>query len=220
MADIIRTEYPDKVDIVMLNTGTLRSNAVVHAGPVKHRLVADLLPMKDKIFLLKVPGHLVMDMFENSIAAYPKLDGRFPAISGITLTFDADKPAGKRITQLLVKDEPLDASKDYVVAVKEYIFLGGDGFTMLQDEQVKVIIEEDCADIIPNLVDAVFRRLSPNYVMNPARKEIRAKRIALFNSSEENKDDKGYIKIAPKVDGRLTILNPKVITAEDKKINE
>ena len=95
--------------------------------------------------------------------------------------------------------------------------MGKDGFTMLQSDDVELIVEEDYAQIIPNLVDDFFRRLGPEYVMNPKRKEIRAKRIALFNSSEDNKDAAGFIKIAPAVDGRITIINAEAITADAKK---
>ena len=123
VADIIRTEYTN-VDLVMLNTGTLRSNARVPPGPLRRRFVADMLPMKDKIFLLKMPGHIVKDMLENAVSLYPKLDGRFPALSGCRLTFDAAEPPGSRISPEHLRDGedvPLDPQKEYVVAVKEYI---------------------------------------------------------------------------------------------------
>jgi hypothetical protein len=46
--------------MVMLNTGTLRANSVIPKGPLKRQFVADLLPMKDKIFLLKMTGRTVI----------------------------------------------------------------------------------------------------------------------------------------------------------------
>ena len=110
IADIIYTEY-ESLDLVMLNTGTLRSNSLVPAGPLKRRFVADMLPVKDKIFLIKMSGKTVKDMFENAVSAYPKLDGRFPAISGCTLTFDAGLEPGKRVIDIRVKDEKLVMEK-------------------------------------------------------------------------------------------------------------
>lgn len=210
VADIIRTEYPS-CDIVMLNTGTLRCNTLYKSGPLKRRLVAEILPMKDKIFLVKMPGKVVKEMFENSVSAYPKLDGRFPAISGMKFTFDAAKPVGERVQSIEVGGEALDEAKEYTVAIKEYISKGKDGFTMLLGDSVKLVMDEDYADILPALVDSVFRRLSPDYVMNPKREEIRATRMKLFNTSADNKDKAGFIKIAPKVDGRIKILNPEDI---------
>jgi len=130
IADIIYTEY-ESLDLVMLNAGTLRANSVVQAGPIKRRFFADLLPMNDKIFLIKMSGKTVTEMFENAVSAYPKLDGRFPAISGCTLKFDAAEEPGNRIIDLTVKGNKIEMDKKYTVAVKEYIFLGKDGFTML-----------------------------------------------------------------------------------------
>jgi hypothetical protein len=123
------------------------------------------------------------------------------------LTFDAELESGKRIIDLRVGESKVDLEKEYTVAVSECIFMGKDGFTMLQSDSVKLLIEDDYAQLIPNLLDDFFRRLSPSYVMNPKRKEIREKRIAMFNGNEDEKDAAGYIKIAPAIDGRLTVIN-------------
>ena len=74
-------------------------------------------------------------------------------------------------------------------------------------EEMTTIIGEEHATLLHSLVDAVFRRLSPGYEMaSPLRKDIRDRRMSLFNTNEKNTDENGFIKIAPKVDGRLTIL--------------
>lgn len=58
VTDIIRTEY-DNVDLVLLNSGTLRSNAVIQKGDYSLRMLSDLLPMPDKIVLLKINGKVL-----------------------------------------------------------------------------------------------------------------------------------------------------------------
>lgn len=47
------------------------------------------------------------------MSQYPKLEGRFPILSGIRFTFDSSKPPGSRIDAktLLVKNEPIDFNK-------------------------------------------------------------------------------------------------------------
>ena len=48
VADFILTEY-ENVDVVLLNSGTLRSNAIMPAGDFTLRMMHDLLPMSDKL---------------------------------------------------------------------------------------------------------------------------------------------------------------------------
>ncbi len=54
IADIIRTEYD--ADFGLLNSGTLRSNSVIHKGPITHKMIMNMLPMPDKIVLAKIKG--------------------------------------------------------------------------------------------------------------------------------------------------------------------
>ena len=64
---------------------------------------------------------------------YPKLEGRFPQVSGISFAFDAEKPAGNRVNAEYVKigDEYLDQEKIYRMVTKAYIAKGKDGYDIL-----------------------------------------------------------------------------------------
>ena len=68
---------------------------------------------------------------------FPKLEGRFPQVSGINFAFDPEKPAGKRIDPEFVKvgDEYLDldpkSKKTYRLATKAYLANGKDGYDVL-----------------------------------------------------------------------------------------
>ena len=93
-------------------------------------MVGNLLPQSDKIVIMKVPGRLILPMLENSVSAYPKLDGRWPCLSGINFSFDPSQPPGSRVHSVKGKnDEPFDFSRDYNVALKYFISLGRDGYT-------------------------------------------------------------------------------------------
>ena len=59
VADLIRTEF-NNCEVVILNCGTLRSNSIIPKGQVTNKTLADLLPMYDKIILLKVPGDILL----------------------------------------------------------------------------------------------------------------------------------------------------------------
>ena len=73
---------------------------------------------------------------QNGVSQYPKLEGRFPCVAGIQMTFDASKPGGSRIDVASVKVKvrgtgefaALDMEKEYAVATKAYLALGKDGY--------------------------------------------------------------------------------------------
>ncbi|KOB51804.1 putative 5'-nucleotidase, partial [Operophtera brumata] len=61
-------------------------------------------------------------------------------VAGVSFAFDPSKPAGRRVAEQVVKigDEYLLREQRYRLAIKEYLFAGNDGFTMLPG--CKVII--------------------------------------------------------------------------------
>lgn len=104
MADLVRTEFP-QVDFAMIQSGKLRSNALIPAGDLTRRFVATMLPEYSSLFLLSVPGQIFKEALENAVSAYPKYDGRFPTVSGYKFAFDPTKDAGQRIRKEDLTDE-------------------------------------------------------------------------------------------------------------------
>ena len=92
-----------------------------------------------KPFLTIFPllGKQLLECLENGVSMFPKLEGRFPQVSGISFAFDPEKPAGKRIDPEFVKvgDEYLDldpkSKKTYRLATKAYLANGKDGYEAL-----------------------------------------------------------------------------------------
>jgi 5'-nucleotidase len=52
------------------------------------------------------------------------------AVSGLTYTFDARRPAVSKTGDIRVNGVPLDAGKTYRVAIADYLAAGGDGYTV------------------------------------------------------------------------------------------
>ena len=50
-----------------------------------------------------ITGKQIVEALENGVSQYPKLEGRFPQVSGITFGFDASKPSGKRVDYRFVR---------------------------------------------------------------------------------------------------------------------
>ena len=50
-----------------------------------------------------VAGHQLLAALNNSVSMYPKLEGRFPQVSGVTFAFDAEQAPGERVDPRFVK---------------------------------------------------------------------------------------------------------------------
>ena len=59
--------------------------------------------MMDELILLDVSGEMIHSALENGVSMWPKLEGRFPQVSGITFAFDPSKPPGSRVNHEYVK---------------------------------------------------------------------------------------------------------------------
>ncbi len=57
--------------------------------------------------------------------------GRFPQVSGLTVTVDPRRPAGSRVVAVTIGDAPIEDDKIYTVATNDFLLKGGDGYSML-----------------------------------------------------------------------------------------
>ena len=79
--------------------------------------------MPDKVIVVKMLGSTFKDALENGVSAWPKLDGRFPCISGLKFSCDPSKDPGHRIIfeEIETASGPLDPNKEYTVAMKAFL---------------------------------------------------------------------------------------------------
>ncbi|CAG9792883.1 unnamed protein product [Diatraea saccharalis] len=135
-------------DLVILNSGTFRSDQVHPAGDFTLRDLSTIIPMRDLLVVVEVTGSVILEVLENSVSKYPSLEGRFPQVAGISFAFDPSKPPGERVAEQVVKigDEYLQRDQKYRLAIKQYLYNGNDGFTMLP--KCKILISEDmCPEV-------------------------------------------------------------------------
>lgn len=159
-ADLIRTEM--EADVTLINTGTIRANALFEAGKIKNKFLSDAFPMEDKVATLKMSGELILKALENGVSLYPKYDGRFPAVSGLRFQFDPSKEPGQRIVEgsvLLESGEPLDPERTYTLALKQFLTAGKDGYDVFRDPSVEQITDPNEAPTLPTIFLAHLKRL-------------------------------------------------------------
>jgi len=126
-------------DVGLMNGGSIRADEIISAGPLTRRDVLSILPFKNKVVKVELSGATLREVLEHGVArsAEDAEPGRFPQVSGIRFNFDARKPPGSRIVNLLVNGKPLDEKKMYTLAASDYVAIdGGDGYAMLKTARV------------------------------------------------------------------------------------
>jgi 5'-nucleotidase len=87
-------------------------------------------PANLNLIKLEMTGRQIYELLNQQWSSQTG-QGRFLQISGLTYTWDADRPAGQRIVAVMKEGAPLNTEKKYTVAVNEYLAGGGGNFTVL-----------------------------------------------------------------------------------------
>lgn len=93
-----------------------------------------------KRFLEPKPAHYNYDM----------MDGE-----GVRYTINVSKPVGQRVSDVYIKDEPLDLNKNYLVVVNNYRSTGGGNFDMFKASKVHEEIQVDVVECIADYIQRV-----------------------------------------------------------------
>eukprot|EP01095_Lingulamoeba_sp_RSL-Kostka_P005948 TRINITY_DN1814_c0_g1_i1.p1 TRINITY_DN1814_c0_g1~~TRINITY_DN1814_c0_g1_i1.p1 ORF type:complete len:561 (+),score=183.64 TRINITY_DN1814_c0_g1_i1:34-1716(+) len=102
ISDIMRFTY--QADIAFCNGGVIRSNSVYGKnGVLTKRDIQNIFPFIDPTVVIQIKGKHILEALENSVAAYPALEGRFPQLSGVRLVFDSSKEPGSRLLSAKIK---------------------------------------------------------------------------------------------------------------------
>ncbi len=134
-------------DVAIMNGGSIRADLTYSAGVLTKRDVLSILPFNNAIVKIEISGKTLREALEHGVAKSGGEDpepGRFPQVSGMNFTFDASRPAGKRIVEIRVGGKILDENKIYTLATSDFLVSrGGDGYTMFKD--AKLLIKPESA---------------------------------------------------------------------------
>lgn len=137
-------------DIAFENAGGIRLGKKLPAGDIIYQNIIDIAPFGNYIVTKKLSGKEIIDVLERSIdigiqnkksydewkqtgsdkIPWPDNSGDYLQFSGLSVTYDEDKPMGQRVQTIKVKDEVLDRNKLYTVATNNFVAQGG-GYTAL-----------------------------------------------------------------------------------------
>ncbi|HEX6064141.1 MAG TPA: 5'-nucleotidase C-terminal domain-containing protein, partial [Longimicrobiales bacterium] len=122
IADAFRITANAQMSFV--NNGSIRI-AEVPAGPVTWGTLYSLQPFENRMVRLTLTGAHIRGIVEQSLReSTPGMH-----VSGITVNYNTAAPAGQRVTQIAVGNEPLRDDANYIVAVTDFLATGtGDGY--------------------------------------------------------------------------------------------
>eukprot|EP01102_Stenamoeba_stenopodia_P015892 TRINITY_DN5489_c0_g1_i1.p1 TRINITY_DN5489_c0_g1~~TRINITY_DN5489_c0_g1_i1.p1 ORF type:complete len:581 (-),score=154.90 TRINITY_DN5489_c0_g1_i1:83-1825(-) len=205
ITDVIRNEF--NCDVVLLNSGTIRSDATYGPGQFTMRDLLSILPFPDEIMEIEVTGEQLWEALENSVSKYPAHEGRFPQVSGIKFTFDPSKTPGERVISVDINGIPLQFDKTYTFATKTYIATqGADGYTMFNG--CKVLVDAENAKLLPTLIRQHFQKLE---VLNGMKRVDNLVRNVFKTKTPSNQGrtwKKAAFMVSPQLEGRINIVDP------------
>jgi 2',3'-cyclic-nucleotide 2'-phosphodiesterase (5'-nucleotidase family) len=129
IADVIKDV--SGADVAIINGGSIRSS--IKKGVIKIKDIYSALPFDNYILSLRVYGHQLKQLLEDSLSTIHNKEGRFPQISGISIIYNPSNPPNSRITKIMVGQSLLDDNKEYIVATNDFLAVGGDGYTIFRD---------------------------------------------------------------------------------------
>jgi 5'-nucleotidase len=123
-------------DFAFMNPGGIRAD--LEAGEVSWGDLFTIQPFGNDLVSMDLTGAQIKLLLEQQ---WPNVTtSRILKTSGLTYSWDAARPVGDRVTQLLGADTvPLDPAATYRVTVNSFMASGGDGFLVLVEGTNRVI---------------------------------------------------------------------------------
>ena len=164
VADAMLDRVADQgVQVAIANSGGLRAG--IDAGEVTMGEVLTVLPFQNTLSTFELTGAELVEALENGVSQVEEVAGRFPQVAGLTFTWDASAPAGKRIGEVMIASEdgwaPVDAEATYLAVTNNYVRNGGDGYRMFTGD------DRNAYDFGPDLADVTAEYLARNQPYQP-----------------------------------------------------
>lgn len=132
LADAILDRTADQgATIAFQNGGGIRAS--IDKGDITKGDVLTVLPFSNTLATVQISGADVIEALENGVSDVENGAGRFAQVAGVKYSFDLSKPAGSRVSDVLVKGEgdewvPIDEEATYTIVTNNYVRGGGDGY--------------------------------------------------------------------------------------------
>ncbi|XP_056436708.1 snake venom 5'-nucleotidase-like [Gadus chalcogrammus] len=166
----------------ILNGGSVRTSIDERSadGDITVEDLLAVMPFGGTFDLVQLSGATLLSAFEHAVRRYGLSTGEFLQVSGIRVVYDLSRPPGARVRSLRVlctecrvpRYEPVDRGALYRVVLPSYLVAGGDGFSMIRDQNVK----HDSGDLD---ISVLVNYISVRQKVHPSLED----RISFYKSS-------------------------------------
>ncbi len=130
VADAMRDSC--KADVGLVGGSSIRIDRVIPKGPLTRRSALMILPYENPVVKLKVSGSLLLQILEHSLSKLNSKSTPFPQVSGMRLQYSSKAAVGSRVKFLSINGKPVQPGASYTLAVSNFLYKGGSGFSMLK----------------------------------------------------------------------------------------
>lgn len=144
IADSLLEIYADQnADIVLVNSGSVR--APLLQGDLTMGTLFEFHPFDNTAVYFEVTGADLQEIIEVSATSNYGEGGFLQLSKGTFVTVNPDKT----IKEILVKNQPLNPEKNYKILINDWLYGGGDGYTMIPQKAKNVrLIGSDFRDML------------------------------------------------------------------------
>ena len=136
VSDAFREEL--HTDIGWVNGGGVRAN--LPAGNITHNQLYAVCPYSNRIVAIRTTGQDLLNALETAVREYPKADGCFAQVSGLSFEIDPNIPSSVvldkngrflrvdgpyRVSNVHIGKKPLELEDTYTIAGSEYVLVNG-----------------------------------------------------------------------------------------------
>lgn len=205
-------------DIAFENAGGIRAS--IAAGTVTYGDVINVSPYGNYVVTKKLTGTQIKEMLETSLTiqkncivandsgewdAWPNDSGSYLQVGGITVRFDPAQPAGERVLSVQKDGQELDDTKEYTVAVNNYL-AGSDSYPQLAD--AAEVGEYSCCE---ELLIQFFEQGSDAVTASAAKQNM------IQTTKETVEPEQPSVPVTPSVPEQPSKEQPEAVKTEVKK---
>ncbi len=126
-------------DVAITNGGGIRADRIYDPGTVlTRRDIQSELPFGNVTVKLGLTGADILAALENGVSRVEDRSGRFPHVSGMTVTYDPSAAAGSRIVSVKIGEQELIPNATYTLATNDFMAGGGDGYASFVDAEMLI----------------------------------------------------------------------------------
>ena len=205
-------------DIAFENAGGIRAS--IAAGTVTYGDVINVSPYGNYVVTKKLTGAQIKEMLETSLTiqkncivandsgewdAWPNDSGSYLQVGGITVRFDPAQPAGERVLSVQKEGQELDDTKEYTVAVNNYL-AGSDSYPQLAG--AAEVGEYSCCE---ELLIQFFEQGSDAVTASAAKQNM------IQTTKETVEPEQPSVPVTPSVPEQPSKEQPEAVKTEVKK---